>query len=199
MWAGGSPKSSSTLQGFYINKVRIKQTSLYHSCLHQFKMELRILLEFSWYNISYELTLISLTVVISNSCTLSMLHLGSSAQCCKRYADVRRLSVRAKMKYCAFQTPRMLKRTTSVLSKQGSQEEITLNKKERLDNLVPTTCFTNAALWARTVLGRVRASYWRRTPVALTALQGTTEMEHSILVVSLEYALRHECGEILVR
>lgn len=40
-------------------------------------------------------------------------------------------------------------------------------------------CFTNAASRTPTVFQCVRVSYWRGTPVALTTLQGTNEMDYS--------------------
>lgn len=65
-----------------------------------------------------------------------------------------------------------------MLSKRSFEVEITPNKKEKLDNLDPTACFTNAVLHTGTVSECVWASYWRRTPVVLTALKETTEMEY---------------------
>lgn len=57
------------------------------------------------------------------------------------------------------------------------QAVITVNKKEKLVNLAPSGCFTNAASRTDTLLERVRTSCRRRTTVASTTLQETAEME----------------------
>lgn len=52
-------------------------------------------------------------------------------------------------------------------------------QKTKLGNLAPTDYLTNTASRTVTPLERVRASHWRRKPVALTAPRGTAEMEYS--------------------
>lgn len=43
----------------------------------------------------------------------------------------------------------------------------------------PTARFTNTTSWTSTLPECVRASYWWKTPVALTALCRTIEMEYT--------------------
>lgn len=53
--------------------------------------------------------------------------------------------------------------------------------KENVYNFAQAAYFANATTRTGTVLERIRASYWRRTFVALTALQATTEVEYNKL------------------
>lgn len=57
----------------------------------------------------------------------------------------------------------------------GDKNNSRLEKK--LETFDPTACLTNTTPRRDTLLRCVRASYWRRTPVAFTVLRGTTEME----------------------
>lgn len=51
--------------------------------------------------------------------------------------------------------------------------------KRKLNSFSPTDFLTNRASQTDTLNQHVRASYWRKTSAALTALQGTTEVKHS--------------------
>lgn len=106
-----------------------------------------------------------------------ILHLRSWAQRCQRYGVARRLRIRAKKKFCACKTRRILKHSTTLLSKRNFQAKIAQSAQENSDNFAPAGCFTNASSRTDTLSERFRAIHWRRTPVALIALQGTTEME----------------------
>lgn len=112
-----------------------------------------------------------------NDAVTLILHLRSSPQCCERYGDELRLSIRHEIKQCVFQPWSMLKQATCALSKRSSQAEITRNKQGKCAKLASTVFFfSNAASRTGTFLECVCASYWRRMSVALTALQETTEM-----------------------
>lgn len=62
-----------------------------------------------------------------------------------------------------------LEACTPVLSERG----------RNLDNFGTAGCFTDTLSRTGTLPKHVRTSYWRRTPVTLTALQTTVEMEYS--------------------
>lgn len=49
------------------------------------------------------------------------------------------------------------------------------------NNFAPATCFTNAASLAHTLSECLRASDWRRTPISLTELKRSTEMEYNTI------------------
>lgn len=55
-----------------------------------------------------------------------------------------------------------------------------LEQERKLGNFAPPACFTGTASRTDPLLEHFGASYWWRTPVALTLLHGTIEMEYRI-------------------